>query len=206
MAQSCGLATHPSSPCLAPTMEGSPFSSAASPRLLLPRDKLSSSPPEWDRVKFRSSSAPSSSAREGTVRCTLIASGWSDRGLGAPMGDLEQAGRWPLTPHWHPTPKNRLPFQVPVNLRVLALTRGPPGNPRVAMGLRGWWGPDCIPGGAFSPPLGPSATFLDRTHVKGVKNNPSLCYCKRTLLGLQGRARTQSSEGQFPVPLRPAFP
>lgn len=160
-------------------MEGSPFSSAASPRLLLPRDKLSSSPPEWDRVKFRSNSAPSSSAREGTVRCTLIAPSWSDRGVGAPMGDVGQAGRWPLTPHWHPTPKNRLPFQVPVNLRVLALTRSPPGNPRVVMGL-GWWGPDSIPGGRrpSAPLWALQPHFWTEPMSKELKITLPFCYCK----------------------------
>lgn len=41
-------------------------------------------------------------------------------------------------------------------------------------GLRGGWGPDGILWGGFSPTLGSSVTFLDRTHVNGVKNSPSL--------------------------------
>lgn len=111
----------PSSPPRAPTFEAPPFSPSVLPRLLLPRDKLSGLPPEWDRVKFRSNSAPSSSAREGAVRHTLITAG-----CGLRWGTW---GRWEdsllsLTRR-NPTPeKTPRPVQLPVNPKVLALTRG----------------------------------------------------------------------------------
>lgn len=45
------------------------YGPSALPRLLLPRDELSDSTPECARVMFKSSSAPSSSAKESIVRC-----------------------------------------------------------------------------------------------------------------------------------------
>lgn len=121
----------PSSPPWAPTFEAPPFSPSFLPRLLLPRDKLSGLPPEWDRVKFRSNSAPSSSAREGTVRHTLITAG-----VWALMGDLGQVGGQPLAPHQEgPHSREDSPSSpTPCKPKVLALKRGlsrqPPGWPQ----------------------------------------------------------------------------
>ena len=65
---------------------------------------------------------------------------------------------------------------------------------------------DCIAKGTSAPlPALPPHIWTEPMSME-LKITHPLCYCKRTLLGLQGRVRTQSSEGQFPVPLRPAFP
>lgn len=52
--------------------------------------------------------------------------------------------------------------------------KGPSRQPQGGIGAQGVAGPGLHPGAALSPTLGFSATYLDRTHVKGVKNNPSL--------------------------------
>lgn len=111
-----------------------PFSPSVLPRLLLPRDKLCGSPPEWDWVKFRSSSAPSSSATVGTVRCTLETAGWPDHRVGAPMGT--RAGRITFHPSPGPHSREQTPLPAPSKPEVLALRRGPPGKPQMAMGPR----------------------------------------------------------------------
>lgn len=49
---------------------------SALPRLLLPRDEPSDSTPECARVMFKSSSAPSSSAKESIVRGVGPGQGW----------------------------------------------------------------------------------------------------------------------------------
>ena len=114
---------------------GALFSHSGLPRLLLPRDKLSGSSPGCDRVKFRSNSAPSSSARVGTDRCALITAGLTPgRGL---WGALGQAGGLPVTPHRDPTPENRLPCRLPVNSGPSSEERPPWANPRWPRGS-GW--------------------------------------------------------------------
>lgn len=162
----------PSSPPRAPTFEAPPFSPSVLPRLLLPRDKLSGLPPEWDRVKFRSNSAPSSSAREGAVRHTLITAG-----VRAPMGDLGQVGGQSLVPHQEePNSREDSPSSpTPCKPQSPSSNEGAlQATLRVATRLRRWWVPGCVLGGPSAPLLALKSHFLDRTHVNGVKNNPSL--------------------------------
>ena len=192
---------------LAPTFERPPFSPSVLPRLLLPRDKLSSSPPEWDRVKFRSNSAPSSSVRGGQ---THSENRWLARpglwGLRCGFQGRREDCFPPHPPLAHRSRK-RSPLLVPCKPEGPSSEEGPlRTNPRVAMGLRGRWGPDCIAKGSSAPLRALQPHIWTEPMSMELKITHPLCYCKRTLLGLQGRVRTQSSEGQFPAPLHPAFP
>lgn len=68
------------------------------------------------------------------------------------------------------------------------------------MGFRRWWGPDCTLGGPSAPLWALQPHFWTEPMSMELKITLPFCYCKRTLLGLQGRARTQSSEATFQCP------
>lgn len=155
------------------------YEPSALPRLLLPRDELSDSTPECARVMFKSSSAPSSSARESIVRRA-----------GPGQGRLLYTEATPLASF-----KPELPSSEEATRQSLE-------QPHGSVGLVG---PNCIfeslPPSicVFSPIFGQNFMLMK------LKITLPLCYCQRTLLSLQGGAGTQSTGGQFPVPSK-AFP
>lgn len=72
--------------------------------------------------------------------------------------------------------------------------------------LRKLPGPRCTLRGTSGPTPALQPHFWTEPMSIELKINLPLCSCRRTLLGLQGRARTRSHAGRFPMPLRPAFP
>lgn len=106
-------------------------------------------------------------------------------------------------PHRDPTPENRLPLWLPVNSGPSSKERPPPAHPRQTLGSQGLRAGAALTvssEGASAPLWALQAQFWTEPMSVKLKITLPLCYCTRTLLGLQGRARTQSSGGCFPVP------